>query len=207
MSEEAPPTPTPEQTASTTPTNDAARVPVERLTAAVRERNAAQETAATATARIAELEAQLADINGKHSAVASDLVLADAGLVDPDARVVARALHNAMGEDAPALSEWVSGFADPESVPVALRGYLSPASAAAAAATSLASTQQAGAGLPAAKPASQPTPPPTSPTAALDAARKSMEAAMRSGDSDGMAAARREVERHLAGLAGGKRLR
>lgn len=86
----------------------------------------ASERAATADTLATQLNDQAAAFAAERAVWSEDRALMGAGLTDPSALVVARALHSALPEaDRPSLPEWVSGFAEaPDTVPPALQVYL-----------------------------------------------------------------------------------
>lgn len=202
MSNQNPPEGAP--SAPPAPTTDD-RVPLERLQAATRARDEALTQVADLSTRLESLQAQIGELTTARDTEATraaglvdDLALATHGLTDPQGRIVARALHGALGEDAPSIAEWVRGLADaPDTAPLGLRAYLS----APAAPTDSPPQGRAGAaGLPRSAPATPAPPPAGSPVQALQAANQALQSAMKSGDGEAVTAARRNLERALSGL-------
>lgn len=110
---ETPSTPAPQSSGRT--------VPYDRFEQVIRERDEAR-------SKLQEVEPTLAEVGSlraKLSTVESDLQLADMGISDPEGRDIARYLHGRLGEDAPALGEWVAAQkADPGSAHPSVRPFL-----------------------------------------------------------------------------------
>lgn len=173
------------------------------------EARAALETyQAEAAAQIAQLTAAAEAERTRAAQVAADLALAEHGLTDPQARVVARALYGTLPEaDRPELPAWVASLkSDPTAAPVALRGYFLPAAPAPAGPPSGSAPAPASgaAGLPSSTPSIATPAPAAGPTAQVDAARKSMLAALKSGDPEAINRAKAEANRALGALVGSR---
>lgn len=172
----------------------------------VSQRDEARQQLATVQQQIAALTQAAEQERARAAQVTADLALAEYGLVDPQARVVARALHGTLPEtDRPDLPAWVASLrSDPTAAPVALRGYLSPAAPAVAAppSGSAVTPPPAAVGLPAsAAPAAQAAPPPASPHQAVQQHTRALEIALRQGDRDQISRAQADLQRALGTLA------
>lgn len=85
------------------------------------------EKAATVDTLAAQLETVRTEAAQMQAAHAEDTALMSAGLLDSSARVVARALHGALGDGAPPLADWLAGMREaPDKMPPALAAYLQP---------------------------------------------------------------------------------
>lgn len=128
---------------TTTATSES--VPYQRFAGVIAERNQLQAdlaTATTAAGEVAELQQQIEALKTEHAAQTatweSDRGLMSRGLMDEEARDVARLLHGRLpADDRPKIGAWLDTMtADGATVPKALAGYLAaPATTTAPAAT------------------------------------------------------------------------
>lgn len=176
---------------------------IKRLGDMARARDQYQSQAETLQSRVQELEAQLKTAQSTAQQTGADLALAEAGLVDREARVVARALHQSLPEDdRPGLADWVASLREsPDDAPRSLRAYLQPDASSTQTSSEGSQTQEGGQGLPSSRASVQSPPPATSAVDALDAAQERMKQAMASGDAEALASARSEVTRQLSAVA------
>jgi hypothetical protein len=127
---------------SGTPASEEKTVPYDRFRKVVAAKNEAAsqieslqaqiqtltEKAATVDTLAAQIETIKADAAAAESRFSEESALMSAGLLDPSARVVARALHGALGADAPPIAEWLGGMKEkPDDMPPALAAYMQPA--------------------------------------------------------------------------------
>jgi hypothetical protein len=101
-------------------------IPKARLDEVIAQRDAAKAEAERLGSRVAELE----PLGSRVGVLEQDLQLAGLGLVDEEARKVARLFHGTLPEaDRPELHAWVQHLrADPTAAPRGLQPYLAPAS-------------------------------------------------------------------------------
>jgi hypothetical protein len=162
-------------------------VPASRLAEVVGERNALRKELAAAKSELGEVGEWRAAAEKERAAIAAERVthaedrdLYRAGLMDPEAHIVARALFAALPtEGRPAtLGAYLSALlADGATVPKALAGYLAPPSSAAKAVTTTTTPKP---------PASAGQPTPTGATLTAEAFAAAREHYKRTGDMEPM---------------------